>query len=60
MVDADGMQLEQARCGTANQRGQPMVGQADLLVELLDALGDRAQRRLEAVDRVGKGGLVGP
>ena len=60
MVDADRVQLQQPGCGTADQLGEPLVGQADLLVELLHALGDRAQRRLEAVDRLGKGGLVGP
>jgi hypothetical protein len=59
VVDAERVQLQQARCGTADQLGQPLVGEADLLVKLADAQGDRAQSRPEPMDRIGKGALVG-
>jgi hypothetical protein len=58
MVDADRVQLQQPGCGPADQLGEALVGQADLLVELVDAAGDHTQRRLDGLDRIGQGGLV--
>jgi hypothetical protein len=58
VVDADRLQLKQPGRGTADQLGQPLVGQADLLVELVDAASDHAQRRLGGVEGIGQGGLV--
>ena len=58
MVDPDRLQPQQPGRGAADQRGQPLVGHADLLVQLVDAAGDHAQRRLGGVDRIGQGRLV--
>ncbi len=58
VIDADRLQLQQPGCGAADQFGQPLVGQADLLVELVDPASDHAQRRFGGLDRIGQGGLV--
>jgi hypothetical protein len=36
-----------------------LIGHTDLLVELVDAASDDAQRRLGGIDPVGQGGLLG-
>jgi len=58
MVDPDRVQLQQPGGGPADQLGEALVGEAELLVELVDAAGDRPKRRLDALDRIGQGGLV--
>jgi hypothetical protein len=46
MIDPDRVPLQQPGCGPADQLGEALVGEADLLVELVAAAGDRTQRRL--------------
>jgi hypothetical protein len=52
MVDPDRVQLQQPGRGPADECGQPLISLAELLVELVDAAGDRPQRRLDALDRI--------
>jgi hypothetical protein len=58
MVVADREQLQQPGSGPTDEDGQPLVGQGDLLVQQLDALGDHHQRGLGPLDWVGQRGLV--
>jgi hypothetical protein len=58
MVDADRLQLQQPGRGPSDQSGQPLVGHADLLIELTDAAGDHPQGRLDGLHRIGQGGLL--
>ena len=58
VVGADRQQPQQPGRGPTDQGGQPLVGQGDLLVQQLDALGDHHQGGLGPVDWVGQRGLV--
>jgi hypothetical protein len=51
------VQLQQPGGGATDHGRQPLIGQADLLA-LVDAAGDRPQRRLDALDRIGQAGIV--
>jgi hypothetical protein len=58
MVDPIACSFSRPGCGPADQLGEALVGEADLLVELVDAAGDRTQRRRAGMDRIGQGRLV--